>query len=61
MAEDTETLCQFGLRHAELIRMRQEQLGAYSGDGPTSEQVSALVEALRPTSEGDTVLPSILC
>jgi hypothetical protein len=60
MADDIETLFQFVLRYAELIRVRQEQLGAYSGDGPTSEQASALVEALRPISEAETVLLSIL-
>jgi hypothetical protein len=60
MVQATETSFQIVCRHAELIKAREAQLGAYPGDGPTSQQASALVEALRPISEAEAVLPSIL-
>jgi hypothetical protein len=62
MSEGRDSLYQFVCRHAEMIRAREVELGAYSGDGPTAEQVTALVQHLRPIDEGEpgTYTPSIL-
>ena len=46
MSETEETLAEFVVRHAEQIKAREEALGAYSGDGPTQEQVDRLLTSL---------------
>ena len=51
LAGTGETLFQFVCRHAELVKARESKLGAYPGDGPTSEQVDSLLAALRPIFE----------
>ncbi len=51
LAGTGETLLQFVCRHAEMVKGRESKLGAYPGDGPTSEQVDSLVAALRPIFE----------
>jgi len=44
-----------------MIRAREGEAGARFGDGPTSEQVSALIVALEPISDlPDSVMPSVL-
>jgi len=60
MAQAIETSLQIVCRHAEMIKAREAEQGAYPGDGPTSEQAYALVEALRPVNETDVASPSIL-
>lgn len=51
LAASGETLFEFVCRHAELVKARESKLGAYPGDGPTSEQVDSLLAALRPVFE----------
>jgi hypothetical protein len=60
MPESGETSFQLVFRDAELIKAREAELGAYFGDGPTSEQVTVLVETLQPISEAATASPSTL-
>lgn len=60
MPEASDTPFQTVYRHVELIQAREAELGAYPGDGPTSEQASALAKALRPIGEVEAVLPSVL-
>ena len=56
-----ESLYQLVCRHAELVKSREAELGAYPGDGPTAAQASALVESLRPIQEdAEPTTPSIL-
>ena len=59
LAATGETLFQFVCRHAELLKARESELGAYPGDGPTCEQADALVAALHPLIEDpcSTVAP----
>jgi len=60
MPENGETLFQFVFRQADLIKAREVEQRAYFGDGPTSEQLDALVEALQPISEAATAPVSVL-
>ena len=56
-----ESLYQFVCRDAELIKVREADLGAYLGDGPTAEQATALIESLRPIDESEPPFtPSVL-
>lgn len=57
--EASETLFQFVCRHAEPVKAREADLGAYPGDGLTAEQASALVENLRPISDAPEYLPGV--
>jgi hypothetical protein len=37
---------------------RETELGTYSGDGPTAEQLTALVDAIKPIAEAESALPA---
>lgn len=45
-----------------MIKAREAELGGYPSDGPTAQQVTALIEYLRPISEEDVAsyTPAIL-
>jgi hypothetical protein len=60
MPESGEPSFQIVFRYADLIKAREAERGAYFGDGPTSEELNALVESLRPISEATTALPATL-
>jgi hypothetical protein len=60
MAQASQTSFQILCHCAELIKAREAELGAYPGDGPTSEEASTLVAALRPISEADALPTPIL-
>ena len=60
MPESGQTSFQIAFRQAELIKAREAERSAYFGDGPTSEQLTTLVEALQPISEATAGLPVIL-
>jgi hypothetical protein len=60
MPESGETPFQIVFRHADLIKAREAEQGVYFGDGPTPEQLTALVKNLQPISEAATALPATL-
>jgi hypothetical protein len=61
MTENGESLFQYVLRDAEMIKAREADQGTYPGDGPTSDQADALMSALRPVNEAtEPVTPSML-
>jgi hypothetical protein len=51
MADPDETLFQYLCRHGDLVKAREDEAGSYPGDGPTADQVDALIASLRPLSE----------
>ncbi len=60
MPDNGETAFQIVFRYAGLIQARETELGAYFGDGPTSEQLTALVDALKTIADAETALPATL-
>ncbi|HEY6988274.1 MAG TPA: hypothetical protein VH369_07820 [Bryobacteraceae bacterium] len=60
MPENGETLFQLVIHQAELIKAREVKRGDYFGDGPTSGQLDALLEALHPVGEASTASASVL-
>lgn len=55
-----EPLFDYLVRHAESVKAREDQLGAYVGDGPTAEQADAFLSNLRPLNAIHDVSPSAL-
>jgi hypothetical protein len=60
MVNPDEPLFEYLARHAELVKTREYELGAYAGDGPTAEQADAFLAALRPLHDAESVTPSML-
>jgi hypothetical protein len=51
MANQEEALIELVVRYGELLKAREDEAGSYPGDGPTADQVDALIVSLRPLSE----------
>src|ERR1700680_389908 len=61
MINSDETLFQYLRRHGELIKAREDEAGSYLGDGPTANQIDALIDSLRPLSEStEPATPSLM-
>ena len=60
MPENGATFFQSLFRQADLIKARELERGSYFGDGPTSEQIDALIQALKPMSDASTATASVL-
>jgi hypothetical protein len=60
MPENDETVFQSLFRQADLIKSREVERGAYFGDGPTSGQIDALIQACEPISTASTASASAL-
>jgi nucleoside 2-deoxyribosyltransferase len=56
-----EPLLPYLMRHAEMVKAREHDLGAYFGDGPTAEQADAFIASVRPFDEAtDDPTPTML-